>query len=390
MTRMMKLALSLILVLAFVPVNAGATEGENSFSPNAFFAAEKGRIVPTPHPSGTPDFDIIILHVCSLGWDDLDAAGLRDTPFFRQFDYLFTNFNSVTGHSGPSVIRLLRGACGQQRHGDIYNPAPEGCYLHNMLTSAGFIPATLLNHNGKYGTFLDDISRLGGWKPAPMNVVELPAEEIFFDNSPIYDDFSTLDLWAHQRTATSPPTALYYNTISLHDGTHDADAEKWWKIKRENHYATAAVRLFKDLTRFMDTLERSGRKTVVILAGEHGMALRGDALEAAGDREIPLPRITRVPFAIRLINGQKRLPGGPMVVDAPVTHLAIGYILSRFADTSPFTGDEVIEQAVATVPLTPFVADNGEGLVVLEEGHYFLYDKNGKKTALETGDEPIH
>lgn len=89
--------------------------------------------------------------------------------------------------------------------------------------------------------------------------------------------------------------ALYYNTITLHEGAHWADDKGWWKKdRRVDNYRDFLYKLFGDVTKFFDLVSSSGRKAVVIFVPEHGMAVRGDTLQPAGLREIPLPRITKI------------------------------------------------------------------------------------------------
>lgn len=94
-----------LAVTAFGVTAASATSLHQTDVPLAenlerFRLAESARKVQfQAPPARAPEFDIILLHVCSLSWDDLDAVGLRDHEFLRGFDILFTNFNSVTSYS---------------------------------------------------------------------------------------------------------------------------------------------------------------------------------------------------------------------------------------------------------------------------------------------------
>ncbi len=85
----------------------------------AFREQESTARPPPSTPTATPDaqFDIIVLHICSLSWDDLDAAKAQQPrAAVTRFDYLLKNFSSAASYSGPAAIRLLRAACGQQVH----------------------------------------------------------------------------------------------------------------------------------------------------------------------------------------------------------------------------------------------------------------------------------
>lgn len=69
----------------------------------AFYQGESQRKLQLP-AAGKPAFDVVVLHVCSLAWDDLDVVGERNHPLFGRFDLLFSNFNSATSYSGPAVL----------------------------------------------------------------------------------------------------------------------------------------------------------------------------------------------------------------------------------------------------------------------------------------------
>ena len=64
---------------------AGAGTGQAAKGPDAllkeFYLAQAQRSVSfAAPPAGSTPFDVIFLHVCSLSWDDLRAAGLSGTP----------------------------------------------------------------------------------------------------------------------------------------------------------------------------------------------------------------------------------------------------------------------------------------------------------------------
>ncbi len=76
--------------------------------------------------------------------------------------------------------------------------------------------------------------------------------------------------------------------------------------------------MLADFDQFLTELERTGRPVAVLLMPEHGAALRGDEYQISGMREIPNPRITLVPAALKLIG----LPtaNAPNAPDAPDGH----------------------------------------------------------------------
>ncbi len=113
------------------------------------FTTEAARQVRFNRPAASAmPFDLVLLHVCSLSWDDLRVTGLDQHPLFARFDILLTRFNAAASYSGPAVIRLLRAPCGQSNHTDLYSPAPEHCYLLSALRQAGFEPQLAMNHDG--------------------------------------------------------------------------------------------------------------------------------------------------------------------------------------------------------------------------------------------------
>jgi cellulose synthase operon protein YhjU len=88
-----------------------------------FYAKEQQREVRfSPLAGDDTPYDIVLLHVCSLSWDDLDF--IRDTadPLLRRFDILFDQFSSSASYSGPAAIRLLRANCGQVEQRQLYEP----------------------------------------------------------------------------------------------------------------------------------------------------------------------------------------------------------------------------------------------------------------------------
>ncbi|MBI4665579.1 MAG: cellulose biosynthesis protein BcsG [Nitrospinae bacterium] len=375
--------LVLICIMSLIPLKVFGEPNSQELTQtvDAFFDSETTRVTRYEKPeAGHPDFDLVILHVCSLAWADMVDVGMDKDPFFRQFNYLFTNFNTVTTYSGPSVIRLLRGNCGQQRHGDIYSEAPRECYILETFSDVGFKNYVTLNHDGKYGSFAEEITNNHG-RPGPMNLAGLPVQQNMFDNSPIYDDYFTLSRWWENRLVSGEKAAaVYYNTVTLHDGSHWVGQKEWWKGDRKAQYQEFLTKLFKDVTRFINLLSSSGRNVVVVFVPEHGMALKGSVIQAPGLRDIPLPPITNTPVAIKLIgkqfNGEKV---HQQVIDAPTSYLAITNIISRFVEKSPFTPEGMPGKTFThTIPQTDYVAENQSAMVVKSEMKHFFFGKEKK------------
>jgi cellulose synthase operon protein YhjU len=184
-----------------------------------FFQKEAMRSVVFPKvPEGAPPFDVIFVHVCSLSWDDLEATGMDKHALLSGFDIVLRRFNSVSTYSGPAAIRFLRAPCGQPTHKALYTPAQPRCLLMPDLQEAGLEPQLVLNHDGHFDDFIGFVRAQG------VNVVAQPLAGIAaplrsFDDSRIYDDAQVLARWLERRQkSTAPRAAVYFNTVSLHDG----------------------------------------------------------------------------------------------------------------------------------------------------------------------------
>lgn len=380
------------VLLLIVPVreigqHPGGIEGDV----RAFYRTESSRVVHFANSKTTaPDFDVIIIHICSLAWDDLKGAGLEADPFFKSFDYLFTDFNTVTTYSNPSAIRLLRANCGQTPHDALYREAPRDCYLIDALRSRGFETYFTMNHDGVYGHFSEQVKALAHLD-APLLPVGLTPQAIDFDGSAIFDDYDVLaKWWALRLKSPSAAAAVYYNTISLHDGAHWVNEKQWWKHDRTVHYREAALKLFEDVSRFFDLVASSGRKAVIIFVPEHGMALRGNILQVAGLRDIPFKPITRVPVGIKLIginSGHGNLP--QRIVSMPTSYLALSTLLASFTERTPFeTGGMESRDRIARLPETEFLSENQGNRIFKKGVEYFLYGKEKKWVALPSSAGP--
>nr|WP_233168070.1 cellulose biosynthesis protein BcsG [Xylophilus sp. ASV27] len=223
-----------------------------------------------------------MLHVCSLSWDDLDVVGMRNHPLLRRFDAVFTQFNSAASYSGPAMLRVLRGNCGQQPHKALYEGTDPSCYVFHSLERLGYKTHALLNHDGHFDQFLTD-------------------------------------------------------------------------------------------------LECVGRPVVVLLVPEHGAALRGDKLQISGMREIPSPRITLVPAAMKIVGLPAGAGSGPVVVDQPVSYFGLNALLGDMLRDSPFTpGSRPLAERMAHLETTAFASENGDMLVMRDAaGQYRMRTDKG-------------
>jgi cellulose synthase operon protein YhjU len=352
----------------------GAAVAPTAATPEArlaqFFRTEATRSVAFARPAdGAPPFDVIFLHVCSLSWDDLEVTGLASHPLFAGFDILLTRFNTVSTYSGPAVIRLLRGNCGQPPHPSLYAPAPAQCLLMPALAQAGLETQLALNHDGHFDGFLDYV-RAQGVGATPVSLKGIEAPQRAFDDSRIYDDKAVLARWLQERARSpAPRVALYYNTLSLHDGNRLLTNPS---VKSSTTYKARLADLLDDLDRFMGELQANGRRAIVVLIPEHGAAMRGDSAQIAGLREVPTPAITRVPVGIRVIGPEAHRVGEAIRADEETSFLAVSHVIAAMLARPPFGPDGFrAADYTAGMPGTPFVAE-GESDVVMSQGKGFI------------------
>lgn len=317
-----------------------------------------------PAAAQAAPFDLLLLNICSLAWDDLQDAGLSEHPLLRQMDVVFDNFNSASAYSGPSVIRLLRASCGQSSHAGLYQPPGEQCLLFENLKALGFSGEMALNHNGRFDGFLQEV-QAEGRMPAPTPLTaRLRHKLVGFDGSPIWRDREVLGgWWQHRQALDSPRVALFYNSISLHDGNRLVLDDG--RTQRAD-YRSRAQMLLDDLSAFIGELQRSGRRVVLVLVPEHGAALHGDHMQIAGMREIPSPAITHVPVGIKLIGMSAQPRSEPLHVSEPSSYLALSELVARLHEGRANTPEGLDWTALlGGLPQTPRVAENS-GTVVLD------------------------
>jgi cellulose synthase operon protein YhjU len=346
---------------------------------------EHGRIVSFKR-AGFPKFDIVLLSVCSLSNDDLEAARLQDDPLLKRFDIVFRRFNSAATYSGPAVLRLLHGTCGQTAQRELYSgTAADDCYLFRNLVAAGYRPALLLNHDGRFGNFAEQLRQEGGVGADPLDNRGAPVTLTSFDGSPVRSDFELLAQWWRRHQGDEAHNVLLYNTITLHDGVRGAGLS----ANSLESYAPRLRRLFADLDRFLDLVEGSGRPTVIVLVPEHGAALRGDALQVPGLRELPTPAITTVPAAVKLV-GFPALPhpATPWVVDGPSSYLSLMALLGGLAQGGPAAGTrETLSPLIAALPPVPWVAENDGTIYLRRDGRGYLRSPAGQWTPFSAAAE---
>lgn len=341
-----------------------------------FYRDEAGRRTQfVPAGAGRAPFDLLLLNICSLAWSDLQTSGLSGHPLLQRMDIVFDSFNSASAYSGPAVIRLLRASCGQTSHAGLYQPPDEQCLLFENLKALGFGTEMLLNHNGRFDGFLQEV-QAEGRMPAPTALTNrLRHHLVGFDGSPIWRDQEVLGGWWQQRRDLDRPRmALFYNSISLHDGNRRV--HEGGRTQRAD-YQSRARQLLDDLGAFIDELQRSGRRVVLVLVPEHGAALHGDRMQIAGMREIPSPAITHVPVGIKLIGMSAPPRGEPLHVREPSSYLALSELIARLHEGRA-DGPEGIDWATLLdgLPQTPRVAENAGTVVLDYQGSTYIRIKN--------------
>lgn len=333
-----------------------------------FYLAESTRKVEFKEPAvKPPPFDLLVINICSMAWDDLDAVDLRDNSLFSQMDVIFDSFNSATAYSGPAAIRLLRASCGQTSHAQLYKPASDKCLLFDDLRKLGFSDELMLNHTGEFDGFLQEVREQGELPTPALGVIPagLPGTYVGFDGSPIWRDRDVLSKWwQHRLSENQPNMALFYNTTTLHDGNRQVQPDGG---TQPADYSSRATVLLDDLNSFLKELQKSGRRVVVAIVPEHGAALHGDRMQISGMREIPSDSITHVPVGIKLINMGDSGQTIPVHVTEPSSYLAVAEIIARlYADLGLSAGQTVDWSKLLTdLPQTAKVSENS-GTVVLD------------------------
>ncbi len=327
-------------------------------------------------------YDVLILQICSLAWDDLEFVGQRQNPLLARFDLRFDNFNAAASYSGPAAIRLLRSTCGQPHHDALYKPADPGCYLMDALQGAGFDPQWAMNHNGVFGNMAADISVRGGLKAPLFPLTGFQPAMAAFDGSNYYGDYAVLSAWWKQRLRQDQPrVALYYNTGSLHDGNRFIGRTQ---PGVKESYRLRVTQLFDDLGRFFDDVQASGRRAVVIMVPEHGANVRGDRMQISGLRELPSPAIGLVPTGVKLIGA----PGtaAQVQVTRPTSLFALGSLLAAFTANNPYVeGATPLIDLAQRLPETEYVAENDGTVVMRAGGRYWTHSLGSEWTEYSSG-----
>ncbi len=337
----------------------------------AFLEYEKDRRAEIPQGLSEKDtpFDILIVNICSLANDDLQANNLEDHPLFSKFNIRFDHFNGATGYSGPAALRLLTCACGQTDHNTLYDERRPECELLTRLETLGYKQDLYMDHLGEYDNFLQSLRDKAGLTAKLASDRPFPVRYMGFDDEPISDDLAVLRQW--QKTiqrSTEKRTVTFMNLISLHDGN------RYPRQGRPLEFKPRAKQLLDDLQTFTRELERSGRRVMLLVVPEHGAAVRGDKIQPARLRDIPSFRITEVPVGVKFF-GIKQLPGEPIHVTGTTSYMALATLIGRALETNYFSqkgGAVPLDELVRDLPETNFVSENAQSQVLRYQGRDYL------------------
>ena len=323
-----------------------------------------------PVLANSKDFDILILSVCSLSWEDVKHYNQENHKLFQEFDILFDSFNSATSYSGPSVIRLLQANCGQKSEMDIMShPSNKQCYLLNNLKSLGYDMEFILNHDGTFDNFADTIQTQGHMESPPKHY-NLKPYLYNFDDTYIHRDKDVFSEWLKSKDINSDTKKVtLYNTVSLHDGVFFINNKS---LKSIDSYEQRLITLLDDMYNVITELKRLNRPTLVLFVPEHGGNMTGDKTQIPGMRELPSPTITNVPVGVKIIGNNIHREGTQKHITQPSSFLAITSIINKILKQNVFAGNTFTpDNLTDNLPETPLVSENEGSIVIKYKGDYF-------------------
>ena len=343
---------------------------------DAFLAYEHDRRARFPNGLSEKDtpFDILLLSICSVSNDDLAVSQLDQHPLFKEFNIRFDSFNAATAYSGPALLRLLNCACGQPSHSELYGERRPECEIMTRLGTLGYSQRLLMDHSGEYDNFLQSMRDKAG-VTATLDNAKYPTRYMGFDDEEIADSLAVLRHW--QRTQVKSKagrTATLINFIALHDGNRLPGRG------RAEPFKPRAQEMFDNIRTFLRELERSGRKTMVVIVPEHGAAVRGDKIQVPRLRDIPTMRISRVPVMVKFV-GLKGMPNEPIHVTGNTSYLALTSLIGKTLETDYFSkdgGTVPLEQLVHDLPQTNPVSENGTVQTLEYQGREYFRQNGGE------------
>ena len=343
---------------------------------DAFLAYEHDRRARFPNGLSEKDtpFDILLLSICSVSNDDLAVSQLDQHPLFKEFNIRFDSFNAATAYSGPALLRLLNGACGQPSHSELYGERRPECEIMTRLGTLGYSQRLLMDHSGEYDNFLQSMRDKAG-VTATLDNAKYPTRYMGFDDEEIADSLAVLrHLQRTQVKSKAGRTATLINFIALHDGNRLPGRG------RAEPFKPRAQEMFDNIRTFLRELERSGRKTIVVIVPEHGAAVRGDKIQVPRLRDIPTMRISRVPVMVKFV-GLKGMPNEPIHVTGNTSYLALTSLIGKTLETDYFSkdgGTVPLEQLVHDLPQTNPVSENGTVQTLEYQGREYFRQNGGE------------
>lgn len=352
-----------------IPQNEPANSKNLSEWLRAFYFSEKERRAVWPEQLGKEDtpFDILLLNICSLSNDDMAAAGLDKHQVLSKFDIAFDNFNSATSYSGPAALRLLKSACGQPSHDDLYEARNPDCEIMNRLARLGYNQYVFMDHSGQYDNFYQSLRHLAGLSPQ-LKPMTYPKAYDSFDEEPIGNTKAVFQDWEKSLQANKDQrTVTFINLIALHDGNRFAGKRRLAAFKPR------AQTMLDDLDALISDVQKTGRKVMLMVVPEHGAAERGDKVQVAHLRDIPSPAITKVPVLIKFIGLTPK--GAPVQVKEPTSYLALSTLIGRVLQTNYFAkpeGEIPLTDLVKDLPQTYPVSENANAVVLKYQDKVFV------------------
>lgn len=346
---------------------------------DGFYASQRQQVTqfPSALAADAVPMDVLMLNICSVAMDDMEEVGMAQHPLWAKMDILFDDFNSAATYSGPAVLRLLRASCGQTSNADLYRPADGKCFLFENLKQLGFTDGLLLNHTGHFDNMLGLLRDGGRLQAAASPLGTLRPTLTGFDGSPIYRDREVLTQWWQQRLSSGAPReALFYNSITLHDGNRRVDMATGKAVSAD--YRTSLRQVLDDLDGFIEHLQASAKPVLLIIVAEHGAALRGDLMQVKGLREIPSPTITRIPAGLKLINAKARLPQQPLHIQAPSGYQALSELIARLVNGEAYRNPvfDLLSVTRDLPQLDIVVAESGGGVMMRLHNKHYLRMEN--------------
>ncbi|TRX03596.1 cellulose biosynthesis protein BcsG [Candidatus Methylobacter oryzae] len=356
------------------PSSATITEQLNSYKKEFFEKQSNLKASLNKDIAVKSEFDILVLSICSLAWDDVKYFKQENHKLFKEFDIVFDHFNSATSYSGPAIVRLFQANCGQKSHADLLtNKLDPQCSLLENLKSVGFDIELMLNHDGMFDNFLSLIKDKGGMDASPIQY-KLNPYLLNFDSSPIYRDKEILSRWLQEREQHKENKKFtFYNTISLHDGISLVSNTQ---LKSPETYEQRLVTLLDDMYEILDGLKKSNRPVVVLFVPEHGANIRGDKMQISGMRELPSPAVTNVPVGLKVIGNNMKRIGEQKHVTQQTSFFAITHLVNQLLENDVYGKNEFDpEKMLNNLPETPMLSEN-EGSIVMQYNKNYYYSFN--------------